>query len=130
MIIWNVVNAVLFVGAAMSHIAKFGKMDYVEGSKLIVKFDDAAIGASILAAIAVALSYTRGLLAYQHNLLHTAFALLFLGLGFRYQVSRIFQQREDDKVAEAMAKHLDALSGSIRSFTDNLLKLSDEKPRE
>lgn len=130
MIIWNVVNAVLFVGAAMSHIAKFGKMDYVEGSKLIVKFDDAAIGASILAAIAVALSYTQGLLAYQHNLLHTAFALLFLGLGFRYQVSRIFQQREDDKMAEAMAKHLDALADSVHTFTKSLIKLSDEKPQE
>ena len=125
--IWNVVNGVLFAVAVLSHIVRFGKLDFEEGAKLIRQFDDAAMGASILSAIAVALAYTPGLLAHQRGLTYTAFALLFIGLGFRYQIGHIFQQRENDKVAEAMVRYLDEVTNGVKSFTASLLKLPDEK---
>lgn len=127
MTIWNVVNGTLFVGALLAHIAKFGKMDFAEGDKQIRQFDDAAMGGSILSAVAVALSCTQTLAAYRQDLTITAFSLLFLSLGFRYQVGKIFQRREEDKVAEAMAKYLDEVTAGVRRFTAGLLKMSDPK---
>lgn len=124
--IWNIVNSVLFVVAVLSHIARFGKIGFEEGAKLIRQFDDAAMGSAVLAAIAVTLSYTQSLAAYSQPLTTTAFAMLFLSLGFRYQVGKIFQQREEDKVAEAMVKYLDEVTNGVKSFTASLLKLPED----
>lgn len=127
MTIWTIVNGALFGAAVLSHIAKFGKMGFAEGAKQIQKFDDAAMGGAILSGVAVALACTQTLAAYRQDLTYTSYALLFLSLGFRSQVGKIFQQREEDKVAEAMVKYLEAITDNVKSFAESFLKMSGPK---
>lgn len=128
MTIWNTVNGALLIGAAYLHIANLNEPDFAKGLVRIDKFNFAAITVSFIGALCICVaSFMPSAIPYQGSLFPTGFGLLSLGLGFRYQVGRIYHQREEAKVAEAMAKYMEEVTAGVRRFTAGLLKMSDPK---
>ena len=127
MTLWNTINGALLLGAAYLHIANLNEPDFAKGLVRIDKFNFAAIAASSIGALCICVaSFMPSAIPYQGSLFPAGFGLLSLGLGFRYQVGQIYHQREEAKVAEAMAKYMEEVTKNITDFANSLLKLPED----
>jgi hypothetical protein len=133
--IWTIATGALLFTGAFLHVVSLATPDFALGLSRIVKLSFVGtLTAFIGAVLFFGATFMASMTGYRDQLLPIAFGELFVALGCRHQVEAIYADREARKLAESLAKYMDAATENLRVFAKGFLDATDikniaDKPR-
>lgn len=120
---WNMVYGLLLAFATLPHLAQIKTEDFAEGKTYIAGCD---VIANVFALASICLAflglYVNYFAADRLQLVMTGLCSALVAAGWRYQAAKIYEHRENSKVAERVAAALENFGKQIKTL------LTPERP--